>query len=81
MKPLHKEKKKKFESAFGTMDLTNNELNKYYASLSKTRSEIKNYEIIFELIKNMHDPKSFNSIKKEYEKKKRKTRKKIKKTK
>ena len=79
MKPLHREKKKKFESAFGTMDLTNNELNKYYASLSKTRSEIKNYEIIFELIKNMHDPKSFNSIKKEYEKKKEKQERKLRK--
>ena len=73
MKPFQKEKKKKkFESAFGNMNLTDGELNKYYASMAKTRSEIKNYDKIFSLIENMNDIKSFNTIKKELDKKSQK---------
>ena len=79
MKPLNEGKKKKFNSAFGNMNLTDTELNKYYASLAKTRSEINNCDIIFSLIENMNDKKSFITIKKEYEKKKQKEIRKLKK--
>lgn len=78
MKPIiAKNKKKKFESAFGTINLTDGELNKYYISKEKTLSEIKNFDKIFDLIQKINDTKTFNSIKKELEKRKAKLNRKL----